>query len=52
VKEIENDLESLEAAVAKRGYRASEVQRKNVDARKRKRDLEAEAGLQPEEAQP
>jgi len=49
VTEIENDLESLDAAVAKRGYRASEVQRKNVDARQRKRDLEQQAGLQPEE---
>jgi lambda family phage portal protein len=49
VNEINNDLESLDAAVAKRGYRASEVQSKNVDARKRKRDLEQKAGLQPEE---
>lgn len=49
ILEIENDLESHDAAVAKRGYRAVDVQQKNVESRKRKRDLESKAGLQPEE---
>ncbi|WP_051298825.1 phage portal protein [Marinobacterium litorale] len=50
VTEIEHDLESHDAAVAKRGYRAGDVQAKNVESRKRKRDLEKKAGLQPEDA--
>jgi lambda family phage portal protein len=45
VSEIEHDLESLDAAVAKRGYRAAEIQRANVAARKRKADLERQSGL-------
>ena len=49
VKEIENDLESLDAAVAKRGYRADEVQRKNAQAKKRKQDLAEELGLNQED---
>ncbi|MBV1788620.1 phage portal protein [Marinobacterium sp. D7] len=49
VLEIENDLESLEAAVARRGYRAADVQRKNVEARQRKVELERKAGLDRKE---
>ena len=45
VSEIEHDLESLDAAVAKRGYRAAEIQRANVAARKRKADLERQSVL-------
>lgn len=45
VAEIDADLESLDAAVAKRGYRASDIQRQNVDAQKRKSELLADAGL-------
>ena len=47
IMEIENDLESLDAAVAKRGYRAADIQRANVAARKRKADLERQNGLEP-----
>ncbi len=49
VNEIENDLESLDAAVAKRGYQASDVQQANVNALKRKTEMLRKAGLNPEE---
>ncbi|WP_339799655.1 phage portal protein [uncultured Marinobacter sp.] len=49
VKEIENDLESLDAAVAKRGYRAADVQQANVNARKRKAEMLQGAGITEEE---
>lgn len=49
VKEIENDLESLDAAVAKRGYRAVDVQQANVTAKKRKADMLKKAGITEEE---
>ncbi|MGB0467765.1 MAG: phage portal protein [Pontibacterium sp.] len=45
ILEIENDLESHDAAVAKRGYRAGSVQESNVKSRKRKQDLEADNGV-------
>lgn len=48
VKEIENDLTSLDQANAERGNTASEVQKANVDAKKRKADLMKEAGLPAE----
>lgn len=37
VKEIESDLESLDAAVAKRGYQSRDVQQANVNSMKRKK---------------
>lgn len=45
VKEIENDLTSLDQANAERGNTASEVQKANVDAKKRKADMMKKAGL-------
>lgn len=47
-REMELDLTSHDAEAAKRGKKGAEIQRKNVAARKRKQDLEAEQGLQPE----
>ena len=49
IKELDNDLESLDAAVAKRGYRASDVQQANVNARKRKSEMLRKAELSQEE---
>jgi lambda family phage portal protein len=49
VKEIENDLESLDAAVAKRGYQSRDVQQANVNSMKRKKDMLQKAGLNAEE---
>ncbi len=49
VKEIENDLESLDAATAKRGYRGKDIQQANVNARKRKSDMLRKAELTEEE---
>jgi len=47
--ELELDLTSLEAEAAKRSKKASIIQRENVKARARKRDLEAEFDLTGEE---
>lgn len=49
VLELNNDLESLDALVAKRGYRAVDVQQANVNAKKRKADMLQKAGLTEEE---
>lgn len=49
IAEMGADLDSLDSAVARRGYRAADIQRQNVEARKRRRDLETEAGLDPVE---
>ena len=49
IKELENDLESLDAAVAKRGYRARDIQQANVNARKRKSEMLRQAELSQEE---